>query len=109
MKIRQWEIWKIRPVGFEKDHWFVIVSGQERLDSDRHSQVNGVACFTLRGQPLKTDVRLNRADGFDVAATCQCDLIYFLDKTKLYSPLGMVSLERQRIIKAKIREVLRLN
>jgi len=56
MKIRQWEVWKTRPPGFERDHWFVIISGQERLDSARHTQVNGLACFTLRGSPLKTDV-----------------------------------------------------
>jgi hypothetical protein len=41
MKIRQWEIWKARPAGFERDHRFVIVSGQERLDSPRHHQING--------------------------------------------------------------------
>jgi len=108
MKIRQWEIWKARPPGFEKDHWFVIVSGQERLDSPRHNQVNGLACFTLRGEPLKTDVRLNGADGFETATSCQADLLYFLDKAKLHSPLGTVSLERQQQLKSKIKEVLRL-
>ena len=91
MKIQQWEIWKGRPPGFEKDHWFVIVTGQERLNSPRHSQVNGLACFTLRSEPLKTDVRLNSADGFESATVCQCDLLYFLDKNKLHSPLGIVS------------------
>lgn len=108
MKIRQWEVWKGRPPGFEKDHWFVVVSGQERLDSPHHSQANGLACFTLRGQPLRTDVRLNGADGFSVPTVCQCDLLYFLDKTKLHSPLGLVSWERQQQIKSRIKEVLRL-
>jgi mRNA-degrading endonuclease toxin of MazEF toxin-antitoxin module len=108
MKIQQWEIWKARPPGFEKDHWFVIVTGQERLNSPRHSQVNGLACFTLRSEPLKTDVRLNSADGFESATVCQCDLLYFLDKNKLHSPLGMVSWERQQLIKSKLKEVFRL-
>lgn len=108
MKIRQWEIWKARPPGFEKDHWFVIVSGQERLDSPRHNQVNGLACFTLRGNVLKTDVRLNGADGFQTPTVCQCDLLYFLDKTTLHDPLGPVSWERQQQIKSRIKEVLRL-
>jgi hypothetical protein len=40
MKIRQWEIAKCRPPGFERDHWFVIVSGQERCDEPRHLLVN---------------------------------------------------------------------
>lgn len=108
MNIRQWEIWKGRPNGFQKDHWFVIVSGAERLASPRHTQINGLACFTLRGEPLKSDVRLNGADGFQTATVCQCDLLYFLDKTKLHSPLGAVSWERQQQLKSKIKEVLRL-
>ncbi|HXC35142.1 MAG TPA: hypothetical protein VNV43_04665 [Candidatus Acidoferrales bacterium] len=108
MKIRQWEVWKTRPPGFERDHWFVIISGQERLDSARHTQVNGLACFTLRGSPLKTDVLLNGADGFQFATACQCDLFFFLDKNKLHSSLGTVSWERQQQIKSKLREVFRL-
>ena len=108
MKVRQWAIWKTRPPGFEKDHWFVIVSGQERLDSAKHAQVNGLACFTLRGSALNTDVRLNGADGFDAPTVCQCDLLYFLDKTKLHSPLGNVSWERQQQLRSKLKEVLRL-
>jgi hypothetical protein len=108
MKVRQWEIWKARPPGFEKDHWFVVVSGQERLDSSRHPQINGLACYTLRGNALKTDVVLDRADGFDSATVCQCDLLFFLDKTKLHSPLGSVSWERQQQLKSRLKEVFRL-
>jgi hypothetical protein len=33
MRIHQWEVWKTRPPGFEADHWFVIISGQERCDA----------------------------------------------------------------------------
>ena len=108
MRIHQWEIWKARPPGFEKDHWFVIISGQERLDSNRHLQVNGLICFTLRGEPAKVDVVLDRADGLDAPTVCQCDLLYFLDKTKLHSPLGPVTWERQQQLKSKVKEVLRL-
>lgn len=43
MKIRQREIWKGRPEGFVTDHWFVVISGQKRLDSPRLFQVNGLA------------------------------------------------------------------
>ncbi|MGH7940231.1 MAG: hypothetical protein ACREE6_02795 [Limisphaerales bacterium] len=108
MKVHQWEVWKGRPPGFERDHWFVIISGQERLDSPKHAQANGLACFSLRGSPLKTDVVLDRADGFEAMTACQCDLFYFLDKGKLHSSLGSVSWERQQQLKSKIREVLRL-
>ena len=108
MKLRQWEIWKDRPPGFEKDHWFVIVSGQERLDSPLHRQINGLACFTSRDEAGKTDVRLNSADGFAAPTVCQCDLLFFLDKTRLHSPLGIVSWERQQQIKSKLKEIFRL-
>jgi hypothetical protein len=47
MSWRQFEIWKARLHGFERDHWFVLISPQERLDSPRHAQVNALACFTL--------------------------------------------------------------
>ncbi len=108
MSIRQWEIWKSKPPGFETDHWFVVVSAQERLDNERFTKINGLACFTLRSEPLNTDVRLNSADGFETATVCQCDLVYFLDKSKLHSPLGSVSWERQQRIKGKLKEVFRL-
>ena len=92
--IRQWEIWKARPIGMGKDHWFVILSGEDRLRSSNHSQVNGLACFTLRGPLSSTDVQLNSADGFEAPTACQCDLLYFIDKSKLHSRVGQVSYER---------------
>jgi hypothetical protein len=107
MKVRQWQVWKAKVPGFEVDHWFVVISGQERLDSPRFHQVNGLACFTLRGQPGPTDVRLNSADGFSAATACQCDLVYLLDKRTLHSHIGTVCWERQQQIKSKLREVLR--
>jgi len=108
MRLRPWEIWKARPPGFERDHWFVIVSGQERFDEPRHLVINGLACYTLRGQPLKSEVRLNSADGFDAATVCQCDFFYTIPKAMLHSCFGPVSWERQQQIKGKIKETLRL-
>jgi hypothetical protein len=102
MKIRQFEIWKSRPPGFQADHWFAVISNQERCDEPRQLFVNGLACFSSRGQPLKSDVRLNGADGFQAPTVCQCDYLYSLEKSKLHSSLGMVSWERQQSIKAKI-------
>ena len=96
------------PPGIERDHWFVILSGEERLQSVDHTQVNGLACFTLRGNFRSTDVRLNAADGFETATVCQCDLIYFLQKSRLHSRLGKVSFERQQAIKRKLIEIFRL-
>lgn len=108
MKIRQWETWKCRPNGFERDHWFVIVSGQERCDEPRQLLVNALACWTLRGDVRKSEVRLNGADGFQVPTVCQCDFLYALPKAALHSALGPVSWERQQQLKSRLKEVLRL-
>ena len=108
MIIRQWEIWKCRPAGFSRDHWFVIMSGQERLNNLQRLQVNGLACYKLQGGAKKLDVRLNGADGFDGPTVCQCDFIFALDKATLHSCLGSVTWERQQAIKSKLKEVFRL-
>ncbi len=108
MTIRPWEIWKAKPHGIEAPHWFVILAGQERLQSQPFTQINGLVCFTLRGPLRVTDVRLNSADGFSAPTACQCDLVYFLEKTILRSNLGIVSWERQQAIKRKLIEVFRL-
>ncbi len=104
-RIRQWEIWKHPAQG--RDHWYVIFSGQERLDS-RHDQINGLLCVTQHGPLLKTDVMLNSAEGFQFETACQCDLIYPLQKSKLHVKIGMVSEFRREALKRKIVEVHRL-
>jgi len=107
MKIRQWEIWKAKPAGFERAHWFVVLSCQERLDSNRNA-INGLACYTLRGKRSPVDVVLNGADGFSNPTVCQCDHVFSLDKNGMAEPLGSVSWERQQQIKSKLKEVFRL-
>ena len=86
----------------------LILSGQKRCDEPRLKMVNGLACFTLRGDLRPHDVRLNGADGFAGPTVCQCDFIFPLDKAVLHSNLGVVAWERQLAIKTKLREVLRL-
>lgn len=108
MRIHQFEVWKTRPPGFQSDHWFVIVSGQERCDESRQLLVNGLACFTLRGSLRKTEVQLNGADGFSSPTACQCDYLYGLEKSRLHSSQGLISWERQQQIKSKLKEVMRL-
>ena len=107
MKVHQWEVWKTRPVGFETDHWFVVISGQERCDEPRQLMVNALACFTLRGALRKSEVQLDSADGFSAATACQCDYVYGLEKAKLHSGQGFVSWERQQQIKSTVKAVLR--
>jgi mRNA-degrading endonuclease toxin of MazEF toxin-antitoxin module len=108
MKLHQFEVWKCSPPGSQRDHWFVLISNQERCDEPHQLFVNGLACFSLRGDPLKSEVRLNGADGFAAPTVCQCDFIYTLEKSRLHSSQGMVSWERQQQLKSKLKEVLRL-
>ena len=108
MNIHQWDVWKARPPGFASDHWFVIISGQERCVSERVVSVNGLACFTMRGRLGATDVQLDAVDGFAAPTCCQCDYFYQLEKHLVHSGQGMVSWERQQQIKSKIKELLRL-
>jgi mRNA-degrading endonuclease toxin of MazEF toxin-antitoxin module len=107
--MRQFEIWKAQPAGFESPHYFVIISGDERCQAARQVFVNGLACFTLRGQPSPLEVRLNGADGFDHATVCQCDFLYSLQKSQLKEKLGTVGYERQQQIKERIRNIFRLH
>jgi mRNA-degrading endonuclease toxin of MazEF toxin-antitoxin module len=108
MKLRQWELWKARPAGFERAHWFVLLSNQERLDSARHHAVNALCCFTLRGKPARTDVRLDAADGLDTASVCDCGFVWVLQKAELTDARGIVSWERMQAIKLRLKETLRL-
>jgi hypothetical protein len=108
MKIRQWELWKAKPEGFERDHWFVVISAQERCDDAARLQINGLACFTLRGNLPKACVQLDAADGLSAPTSVACDFLYSLRKSALHSALGQISWERQQQIKSKIKELLRL-
>jgi len=105
---RQFEIWKAKPQGLEQAHYFVIISGNERCANDKLAALNGLACFTLRGEPSKIDVRLNGADGFDRPTVCQCDYWFPLPKSSLKEKLGVVGFERQQQIKTRLREIFRL-
>ena len=97
MILRQFEIWKCKPEGFQKAHWFVVISGMERCAEQKQVSINGLICFTLRGSAQKVDVILDSAEGFDSATVCQCD--YFMCcpspgfSTKL-GPLGLSDSDR---------------
>ncbi len=108
LELRQWKVVKGRPPGFEREHWFVIISSDERCRESRLHQVNALACFTLRGTPTPRDVVLDQADGLEMPTVCACDFLFILNKAGLHSPAGTVSWERQQQIKAKMKALLRL-
>ena len=106
--MNQFEIWKAKPDGFAQAHYFVIIIPDERCQNERLVYVNGLACFTLRGQPKKVDVLLNGADGFERSTVCDCGYWYPLLKSCLTEKRGTVTFERQRQIKTLVREIFRL-
>ena len=87
----------------------MIVSGAERCEEPRQLLLNGLACFTLRGDLRKSEVRLDNADGFSSVTACQCDFLYAIPKSILHSNIGTVAWERQQQIKSKIKEVFRFH
>ena len=107
MKLHQWEVWKAKPPGFERDHWFVIISGQERCDESATYSSTAWPALPCADSLGKTEVQLNGADGLAGPTALQCDYLYSLDKRTLHSGQGLVSWERQQAIKSKVREVLR--
>lgn len=107
--MNSFEIWRAKPEGFERAHYFVILSGQERCANPYTQQYNALGCFTLRGKPGKLDIILNGADGLDHPTACQCDFFYILPKTSLLEKKGVVSFERQTKIKELIRNIFRLH
>ena len=102
----QWEIWKGTPAGMEREHWLVLISSPARIA--RSERINGLVCFTLRGQLLPTDVYLDEAEGFDGPTAVPCDVMFLLFKSHLKDRIGYVSAERQLQIRAKVKDFFRL-
>ena len=60
--------------------------------------------------PHPYEVLLNGADGMDGETCCDCSILYNTVPTaELFGRRGRVSLERRRQIRAKVRDLLRLN
>jgi hypothetical protein len=54
-------------------------------------------------------VLLNAADGMDWESFSDCSILYTLPAAKLFGRRGRVSFERRRQIRARVRDLLRLN
>jgi hypothetical protein len=106
MTVRQWDIWKHPALG--ADHWYVLISGQERCAAPQAGQLNGLICFSLRGRAASTDVVLDQADGFQRPTVCQCDLFFPIKRADLRDRIGEVSHFRRQAIIRKLIEVFRL-
>ena len=55
------------------------------------------------------EVLLNGADAMEWETFCDCSILYTVPSAKLFGRRGRVSLERRRQIRARVRDLLRLN
>lgn len=91
-------------------HPAVIVSNEEHCGDPRILRVNVLhGTKVAPGNPARAhQVLLNGADGLDFPTAIDCGYFYGVAKDDLVAYIGTVGVERRRILKRKIIEVLRL-
>jgi hypothetical protein len=91
------------------EHPVVLISHPDRCA--RGALVNVLYCASQRQSrpPYPYEVMLNGADGMDWETFCDCSVFYTVPSAKLFGRRGRVSQERRRKIRAKVRELLRLD
>lgn len=103
----QFQVWEYNfPV--KGPHPVVLISHPEICKVSQ--TVNIHFCTSQRqSRPPKTyEVLLNGADGLDWETFCDCSILYAIKSSELSKYRGMVSLERRRAIRAKLRGIFRL-
>ena len=95
--MKQWDIWTC-DFADAGPHPAVIVSHPDRVA--RAPLVNVLICFSQRAnRPAReNEVLLNGADGLDWETLVKCDLMYLLEKERLYRRRGSVGTARRRLL-----------
>lgn len=103
----QFEIWRFK-FPQKGEHSVVLISHPDICA--RQSRINVLYCTSQRQsrQPKPFEVMLNGADGFDWETFCDCSVMYLVPANELFGRRGVVSLERRRQIRAKVRDLFRL-
>jgi mRNA-degrading endonuclease toxin of MazEF toxin-antitoxin module len=99
--MKQWEIWTC-DFADAGPHPAVIVSHPDRVN---HAPlINVLICSSQRASRLARDneVLLNGADGLDWETLVKCDLMYLIERDRLYRRRGMVAKLRQKAIVQRI-------
>ena len=104
----QFEVWRFDFPG-KGVHPVVLISHPDRCA--RGALVNVLFCTSQRQSrsPRPYEVLLNGSDGMDWETICDCSILYTVPTAQLHDRRGRVSLERRREIRAKVRDLLRLN
>lgn len=99
--MKQWDIWTFN---FDEagPHPAVIVSHPDRVA--RAPLVNVLIGTSHRANRAarENEVMLNGADGLDWETLVKCDLMYLVEKERLYRQRGSVTLARRRALIQRI-------
>ena len=103
--MKQWDIWTC-DFAEAGAHPAVIVSHPDRVA--RAPLVNVLIGSSQRAsRPAReNEVLLNGADGLDWETLVKCDLIYLVEKERLYRPRGIVTPARRRALVQRINACL---
>lgn len=99
--MKQWEVWTC-DFAEAGPHPAVIVSHPDRVA--RAPLVNVLLCSSQRAtrRPRENEAVLNGADGLDWETLVKCDLMYLIEKERLYRRRGMVTATRRRALVQRI-------
>jgi hypothetical protein len=111
VEIRPWAVVRLRFRPTDRDlHPAVIISNEEYCSDERILRVNVLHGTKVSpGSPARAhQVLLNGSDGLDFLTAIDCGYVYGVAKEDLVAHVGTVGVERRRMLKRKIIEVLRL-
>ncbi len=99
--MKQWEIWTC-DFAEAGPHPAVVVSHPDRVA--RAPLVNVLIASSQKASrpPRENEVMLNSADGLDWETLVKCDLMYLVEKDRLYRRRGSVGVVRQRALVQRI-------
>ena len=103
----QFDVWRF-DFPDKGEHSVVLISHPDRCA--RAKVVNVLFCTSQRQsrQPHPFEVALNGADGFDWETFCDCSVVYAVKSDLLFGKRGKVGHARRNAIRAKLRDVFRL-
>jgi mRNA-degrading endonuclease toxin of MazEF toxin-antitoxin module len=104
----QFDVWRF-DFPEKGEHPVVLISHPDRCT--RGALVNVLFCTSQRQSraPYPYEVLLNGTDGMDWETFCDCSILYTVASRALFGRRGRVGLERRRQIRARLRDLLRLN
>ena len=99
--MKQWDIWTC-DFAEAGPHPAVVISHPDRVS--RAPLVNVLICSSQQATrlPRENEVMLNGADGLDWETLVKCDLMYLVEKERLYRRRGSVGAVRRRALVQRI-------